>query len=71
MIKIKCVNDPPAPDDGKRILVDRLWPRGIKKKDVHVDEWLRDIARSDRLGASGSAMTHRNGGNSGTVIFTN
>ena len=49
MVKIKCVYDPPAPDDGKRILVDRLWPRGIKKEDLHVDEWLRDIAPSDRL----------------------
>ncbi len=49
MIKIKRAYDPPAVDDGKRILVDRLWPRGIKKEDLHVDEWLKDIAPSNGL----------------------
>jgi uncharacterized protein YeaO (DUF488 family) len=49
MIKIKRVYDPPAPDDGKRILVDRLWPRGVKKELAHVDEWVKDIAPSTGL----------------------
>ncbi|HSQ77256.1 MAG TPA: DUF488 family protein [Nitrospirota bacterium] len=49
MVKIKRVYDPPAPADGKRILVDRLWPRGIKKEEAHVDEWLKDIAPSAGL----------------------
>ena len=49
MIKLKRIYDPFSPEDGKRILVDRLWPRGIKKKDTHIDEWLKDIAPSDAL----------------------
>jgi uncharacterized protein YeaO (DUF488 family) len=49
MIKIKRTYDPPSSDDGKRILVDRLWPRGIKKEDAEIDEWLKDIAPSDEL----------------------
>jgi uncharacterized protein YeaO (DUF488 family) len=51
MVKIKRVYDPPLPGDGKRILVDRLWPRGIKKTEAHVDEWLKDIAPSNELRA--------------------
>ncbi len=49
MIKIKRVYEPASPDDGKRILVDRLWPRGIKKQDAHIDEWIKDIAPSTDL----------------------
>ena len=49
MIKIKRVYDPPAPDDGKRILVDRLWPRGIKKGQARVDAWVKEIAPSTWL----------------------
>lgn len=49
MIKIKRVYDPPAPDDGKRILIDRLWPRGIKKEQARVDAWVKDIAPSNGL----------------------
>jgi len=49
MIKVKRTYDPFSHEDGKRILVDRLWPRGIKKEDAHIDEWLRDIAPSNAL----------------------
>jgi len=49
MIKIKRIYDPASPEDGKRILVDRLWPRGIRKDDAMVDEWLKDIAPSNEL----------------------
>ncbi len=49
MVKTKRVYDPPSPEDGKRILIDRLWPRGIKKEDARIDEWLRDIAPSTEL----------------------
>ena len=49
MIQIKRVYDPPDPEDGKRILVDRLWPRGIKKENLKADEWLKEIAPSDKL----------------------
>lgn len=48
-IRIKRVYLPAADDDGFRILVDRLWPRGIKKVDAHVDLWLKDVAPSQEL----------------------
>lgn len=48
-LKIKRVYDPPATGDGTRILVDRLWPRGLKKTEARIDEWLRDVAPSDAL----------------------
>ncbi|GGV76064.1 MULTISPECIES: DUF488 domain-containing protein [Streptomyces] len=38
-----------SPQDGTRLLVDRLWPRGVSKEDAHVDEWLRDVAPSSEL----------------------
>jgi len=47
MIKVKRVYDRPEPDDGIRVLVDRLWPRGVSKD--RVDVWLRDLAPSDEL----------------------
>lgn len=49
MIKIKRVYEKPEKVDGWRVLVDRLWPRGIKKEDAHVDVWMRDVAPSDAL----------------------
>jgi uncharacterized protein YeaO (DUF488 family) len=49
VVKIKRIYERASKDDGKRILVDRLWPRGIKKDDAKLDEWLRDIAPSDSL----------------------
>jgi uncharacterized protein YeaO (DUF488 family) len=49
MLKIKRVHDPPLPDDGKRCLVDRLWPREMKKTEAHFDEWLKDIAPGNEL----------------------
>lgn len=49
VIKIKRVNEPQTKDDGFRILIDRLWPRGISKERAKVDLWLKDIAPSDAL----------------------
>ena len=49
MLKLKRVYDPPEPDDGQRLLLDRLWPRGLSKDKAHVDRWLKDIAVSDEL----------------------
>lgn len=49
MIKIKRAYAPPSKSDGKRILVDRLWPRGIKKADAKIDEWIKDAAPSTEL----------------------
>lgn len=48
-IKIKRVYDTPDPHDGVRILVDRLWPRGLHKSDVHMEYWLKDVAPSPEL----------------------
>jgi uncharacterized protein YeaO (DUF488 family) len=49
MIKVKRIYEPALPEDGKRIYVDRLWPRGMKKAEVKIDEWLKEIAPSDEL----------------------
>ena len=49
MIKLKRVYEPASPDDGVRILVERLWPRGIKKDALKLDTWLKDVAPSDGL----------------------
>ena len=48
-IRLKRVYDPPAADDGRRILVERLWPRGLSKDRAAVDLWARDIAPSPGL----------------------
>ncbi len=49
MIQTKRVYDPDSPADGRRVLVERLWPRGIKKEDLKMDEWLKDVAPSTEL----------------------
>jgi len=49
VIKIKRVYEPVSEDDGFRILVDRLWPRGVSKEKAHVDLWIKDIGPSDEL----------------------
>ena len=49
MVKLKRVYDQPEKSDGKRVLVDRLWPRGVKKEDAVLDLWLKDIAPSNEL----------------------
>src|SRR5437879_16204 len=48
-IKLKRAYDSPESTDGVRILVDRLWPRGVKKEDAAIDQWMKDIAPSDDL----------------------
>jgi uncharacterized protein YeaO (DUF488 family) len=48
-IRLKRAYEPPAPDDGIRILIDRLWPRGVKKTDAAIDEWMKEIAPSTKL----------------------
>lgn len=48
-IRTKRVYEPPQPDDGYRVLVDRLWPRGMSKDNLRADLWLRDIAPSNEL----------------------
>jgi len=48
-VAIKRVYEPASRSDGMRVLVDRLWPRGLTKVKAAVDEWLRDLAPSDEL----------------------
>lgn len=48
-IKVKRVYDDPSAEDGIRILVDRLWPRGLKKEAARLDDWLKEIAPSNEL----------------------
>jgi uncharacterized protein YeaO (DUF488 family) len=48
-IKLKRVYEDPSKEDGTRILVDRLWPRGLTKEKAHVDLWLKEIAPSNEL----------------------
>ncbi len=48
-IKLKRAYEKPSSNDGYRILVDRLWPRGISKKAAGLDEWMKEIAPSDTL----------------------
>jgi uncharacterized protein YeaO (DUF488 family) len=48
-IKLKRVYAEPSPDDGTRILVDRLWPRGLTKEKAAVDLWLKEVAPSNEL----------------------
>jgi uncharacterized protein YeaO (DUF488 family) len=49
MIRVKRIYEPTKKDDGFRILVDRLWPRGFSRDKLRIDLWVRDIAPSDAL----------------------
>lgn len=48
-VRVKRAYEPSAADDGTRILIDRLWPRGVKKVDAAIDHWAKDIAPSTAL----------------------
>jgi uncharacterized protein YeaO (DUF488 family) len=48
-IKLKRAYEKASPDDGKRILVEHLWPRGLKKEQAKIDLWLKDVAPSTEL----------------------
>lgn len=49
MIRLKRIYDPPDETDGFRVLVDRLWPRGVKKEAAAIDYWARELSPSDFL----------------------
>lgn len=49
MIRVKRIYEPHEPEDGPRYLVDRLWPRGVKKENLLLDGWLKDLAPSNDL----------------------
>jgi uncharacterized protein YeaO (DUF488 family) len=48
-VQVRRAYDPPLADDGSRVLVDRLWPRGVSKEKAHLDEWCKEIAPSTEL----------------------
>ena len=48
-VRLKRVYDPLSPHDGARVLVDRLWPRGLTKEEAALDLWMKDVAPSDAL----------------------
>jgi uncharacterized protein YeaO (DUF488 family) len=49
LVRTRRVYDPPEPADGRRVLVDRLWPRGLAKERAGLDEWAKDLAPSTEL----------------------
>jgi uncharacterized protein YeaO (DUF488 family) len=49
MFALKRAYEKARPEDGMRLLVDKLWPRGVKKTDLHLDGWIQDVAPSDGL----------------------
>ena len=49
MIRLKRAYEPAESSDGVRILVERLWPRGVKKEELHLDEWMKEISPSPEL----------------------
>lgn len=48
-VQVRRIYDPREPSDGHRVLVDRLWPRGVSKADAHIDDWLKDVTPSSEL----------------------
>ena len=48
-IQLKRVYEDKSKDDGHRVLIDRLWPRGVSKEDAHFDEWMKELAPSTEL----------------------
>ena len=48
-IELKRAYNPPAPGDGRRVLVDRIWPRGVARDDLRIDAWLTELAPSSGL----------------------
>ena len=48
-VRVKRIYDPAEPDDGHRVLIDHVWPRGISRERARLDEWARELAPSDEL----------------------
>ncbi len=57
VLRVKRIHDPPDPDDGARILVDRLWPRGVSKDRAALHQWAKHVAPSNELRQSFHADT--------------
>jgi uncharacterized protein YeaO (DUF488 family) len=50
-VRVRRVYDEPSPEDGTRVLVDRIWPRGLAKATAEIDEWAKVVARPPSCGA--------------------
>lgn len=48
-VRVRRAYDPPAADDGRRVLVDRVWPRGLSREDARLDDWCKQVAPSTGL----------------------
>ena len=48
-VRVRRIYDDPSPEDGRRVLVDRIWPRGLAKARAGIDEWVKDVAPSTEL----------------------
>lgn len=48
-VRIKRAYEPPSPHDGTRVLVDRLWPRGVKKADAGISQWMKEVVLRETL----------------------
>ena len=48
-VRTKRAYEPAEPGDGYRVLIDRLWPRGVSKDDAHIDQWAKELSPSDEL----------------------
>ncbi|MGB6057780.1 MAG: DUF488 domain-containing protein [Microthrixaceae bacterium] len=48
-VRVRRIYDDPGSDDGTRVLVDRIWPRGISKENAHLDDWCKEVAPSTEL----------------------
>lgn len=48
-VRLKRAYEPPADDDGCRVLIDRLWPRGVGREELRIDRWAKELAPSDAL----------------------
>lgn len=58
-LRVKRIYVSPSPQDGLRFLVDRLWPRGLKKEACELDGWLKEVAPSDELRGRFAERVHR------------
>ena len=67
-VRLKRAYDAPSGSDGTRILVDRLWPRGVRKADAAIDQWAKDIAPAPSCG-NGLATIPPAGSNSAIVML--
>jgi uncharacterized protein YeaO (DUF488 family) len=48
-VRVKRAYEPPAASDGYRVLIDRIWPRGVTREEAHLDEWARELPPSNEL----------------------